>query len=80
MAQVLIDSGIAAIAVCVLVGWWLAVRPGSSYRGIASSMSCLIVILSVLLCILALRPMSAAANPPSPGRSFQNAPAVPPQP
>jgi len=57
------------IAVCALAGWWLAVRPGSSYRGVSSSMSCLIVVMAVLMCALGLfgqRPAGSPPPPPSP--------------
>jgi len=42
------------IALVALSGWWLAVRPRASYGGISSTMSFLIVLTAVLLCILAI--------------------------
>ena len=42
------------IALVALSGWWLAVRPRASYGGISSTMSFLIVLTAVLLCILAV--------------------------
>ncbi len=50
------------IAACALSGWWLAVRPNASYRGVSSSVSFLIICMAVLLCILALSGQQARAQ------------------
>jgi FtsH-binding integral membrane protein len=42
------------IAATALAGWWLAVRPRASYGGIAGTMSVLILLMAVLLCVLAM--------------------------
>ena len=42
------------IAGAALSGWWLTVRPRASYGGISTTMSFLIVLLGVLLCVLAV--------------------------
>ncbi len=42
------------IAATALAGWWLAVRPRASYGGISATMSVLIVLMAVLLCVLAM--------------------------
>jgi hypothetical protein len=42
------------VALVALSGWWLAVRPHASYGGVSSTMSFLIVLMAVLLCILAV--------------------------
>jgi hypothetical protein len=42
------------IALVALSGWWLAVRPRASYRGISSPVSFLIVVAALLLCMLAV--------------------------
>lgn len=52
------DNGhiwISVIAVSALAGWWLAVRPGASYRGVSSSISVLILLMAALLSALALQ-------------------------
>lgn len=38
----------------VVAGYWLAVRPGSTYRNIATPVSALVILMAVLLCLLAL--------------------------
>lgn len=45
---------LAAGTGCVVVAWWLAVRPGASLRTIATPVSALVIIMAVLLCLLAL--------------------------
>jgi hypothetical protein len=42
------------IAAAALTGWWLAVRPRASFGGISATMSILIVLMAVLLCVLAV--------------------------
>jgi hypothetical protein len=42
------------ISAAALSGWWLAVRPRASYGGISTTMSFLIVLMAVLLCVLAV--------------------------
>lgn len=46
---------VLVIAASALTGWWLAVRPGASFRGAAGSMSCLIMIMAMLMCMLAIQ-------------------------
>lgn len=57
-----------AIAGAAICGWWIAVRPGSTYRGISGTMSGLILLMAVLACVLALHgqsgPRRALASPP----------------
>lgn len=43
------------VVVSALSGWWLAVRPGATYRGASGPVSILIVVMAVLLSLLALR-------------------------
>ena len=38
-----------------IAGWWLTIRPGSSYRGASRTISCMIVTLAVLMSILAIK-------------------------
>ena len=45
---------IVAVAATVTAGWWLSIRPGACYRGAATTVSCLLVVLALLLCMLAL--------------------------
>jgi len=45
---------LVAVTGCIIVAWWLAVRPGASLRTIATPASALIIIMAVLLCLLAL--------------------------
>lgn len=53
------------IAFSALAGWWLAVRPGASYRGVSSSVSILIILMAALLSALAIhQPRAASAHPP----------------
>jgi hypothetical protein len=42
------------IAAAALSGWWLSLRPRASYAGISTTMSFLIVLMAVLLCVLAI--------------------------
>lgn len=42
------------IAAAALSGWWLAVRPRASYGGISATMSCLIMLMAAVLCVLAV--------------------------
>lgn len=42
------------VAATVLSGWWLCIRPGSSYRGVASGVSLLIVLLAIVMALLAI--------------------------
>ena len=53
---------VLVIAASALTGWWLAVRPGASFRGAAASMSCLIMIMAMLMCILAIQGQGSAAR------------------
>lgn len=46
---------VLVIAASALVGWWISVRPGSSYRGAAAGMSGLIMVMAVLMCMLAIQ-------------------------
>ncbi len=46
---------VLVIAASALVGWWISVRPGSSYRGAAAGMSGLIMVMAILMCMLALQ-------------------------
>jgi hypothetical protein len=45
---------VLVVATVVLTAWWLAVRPGASYRGASAPVSVLIMVLAVLLGVLAL--------------------------
>lgn len=65
------------IAACALSGWWLAVRPNASYRGVSGSISFLIVFMAVLLCFLALSGQSARAHVSAPQPSPTNNAAPP---
>jgi len=61
------------VAACVLTGWWLSVRPGASYRGISASMSCLIVLMTLLMCILALEGQRSPGRPaPAAAAAFEH--------
>lgn len=56
------------IALVALSGWWLAVRPRASYGGISTTMSFLIVLAAILMCVLAIGgqrsgPRAARAHP-----------------
>ncbi len=42
------------VAISALCAWWLVLRPGASFRGVYSSVSCLIILMAVLMAILAL--------------------------
>jgi hypothetical protein len=46
---------VLVIAASALSGWWLAIRPGASFRGAAAGMSGLIMIMAVLMCVLAIQ-------------------------
>ncbi len=50
------------IVAAALAGWWLAVRPRASYRGIATPVSFLIIIAAILMCVLALSGPRAGAH------------------
>lgn len=52
------------IAVSALAGWWLAVRPGASYRGASATVSVLILAVAALMCILALTGQTDAPSRP----------------
>ena len=52
------------IAASALSGWWLAVRPRASYRGISATMSVLIVLMAILLCVLAVSGQEGSRRPP----------------
>ncbi|GMU84607.1 MAG: hypothetical protein AMXMBFR47_44760 [Planctomycetota bacterium] len=58
---------LVAIAGASLCGWWLAVRPGSSYRGVSGTVSCLIMLMAILATVLAFHgqtgPRRAMAHP-----------------
>lgn len=45
---------VLVIAAAALSGWWLSMRPGASYRGVASAMSVLVLLLAVLMAALAV--------------------------
>lgn len=55
---------ILVIAVCALAGWWLSLRPEATYRGISPTMSVLIILMAMLMCVLALSGQHADARPP----------------
>lgn len=55
--------GMLVIALVALSGWWLAVRPRASYSGVSSTMSFLIVLMAVLLCVLAVGGQQHAPTP-----------------
>ncbi|MFN0135777.1 MAG: hypothetical protein ACKVS9_06625 [Phycisphaerae bacterium] len=60
------------ISVAALAGWWLCVRPRSSYRGAGTTMSVMIVLMAVLMGILAVRqPPRGAMAAPTPVTSLQ---------
>jgi hypothetical protein len=42
------------IATAALAAWWLGLRPGATFRGIAPTLSVLIVLMAVLMSILSL--------------------------
>lgn len=58
---------LVAIAAAALCGWWVSVRPGSTYRGVSGTMSCLIMLMAILATVLALHgqagPKRAMAHP-----------------
>ena len=39
---------------CVVVAWWLALRPRAVMRAIATPASVLVIVMAVLLCLMAL--------------------------
>lgn len=51
------------IAAGALAGWWLSVRPDATFRGISPTMSVLIVLMAVLMCVLALNGQSPQMAP-----------------
>ena len=51
------------IAVAALCGWWIAVRPRATYGAISTTMSFLIVLMAVLLCVLAISGQRGAGRP-----------------
>ena len=53
---------VLVIAASALTGWWLAVRPGATFRGAAGGMSCLIMVMAVLMCVLAIQGQTSAAR------------------
>lgn len=55
-----------AFAGAVLAGWWLAVRPGQTPRGAATTVSCLILLMAVALCLLVLLAPGGASQLPDP--------------
>jgi hypothetical protein len=54
---------VLVIVAATLAGWWLAVRPQASYRGIATPISFLIIIAAILMCVLALSSPRAGTTP-----------------
>lgn len=48
------------IALAALSGWWLAVRPHATYQGVSSTMSILIMLMAILLCVLAVSGQQAS--------------------
>lgn len=63
-----------ALVICAaaLAGWWLGVRPRSSYRGAGTMMSVMIVLMAVLMGVLAIRqPPRGAMAAPTPAASLQ---------
>lgn len=54
------------IAAAALTGWWLALRPQASYRNVSATMSMLIVLMGVLLCVLAFSGQHGVRRPASP--------------
>ncbi len=61
MTNPLAHLWILTIAAAALVAWWLSLRPRASYRGVSGTMSVLIVLMAVLLCVLALTGQSFVA-------------------
>jgi len=56
------------IAAAALAGWWLSVRPRATYRSVSTTMSALIVLMAILLCVLAINGqwgLPAAVRAPS---------------
>lgn len=51
------------IAAAALCGWWLAVRPRATYGAASATMSFLIVLMAVLLCVLAVSGQRGASRP-----------------
>lgn len=53
----------------LLAGWWLTVRPSSSYHGAGRTVSVLIIAVAILLCLVAIKhqagPRAAYAAPPT---------------
>lgn len=56
---------VLVIAASALAGWWISVRPGSSYRGAAAGMSGLIITMAILMCLLAIQGQSPSRSGPS---------------
>jgi len=54
---------VLVIAAAALSGWWLAVRPRASYCGVSSTMSFLIVLMAILLCVLAISGQQGGLRP-----------------
>jgi hypothetical protein len=54
MGTELLQLWYLVIAATALAGWWLAVRPRASYAGISTTVSFLIILMAVLLCVLAV--------------------------
>lgn len=47
-------------SVAALTGWWLAARPGASFRGIGVPVGSLVLILCVAVCMLTLTGQDAS--------------------
>jgi hypothetical protein len=63
MGGELVQLWYLVIAATALAGWWLAVRPRASYSGISTTMSFLIVLMAVLLCVLAVSGQQGKPRP-----------------
>jgi hypothetical protein len=65
---------ILVLAAASLSGWWLAVRPQASYRGICGTLSLLMVVMAVLLCVLAVSGQRRGRRPAPAARPAALAP------
>lgn len=52
------------ISSIALAGWWLTLRPRPVSRGVSTTMSTLIVVMAILLCVLAFNGQYRAFRPP----------------
>ncbi len=63
MTSPLAHLWLLTIAAAALTAWWLSMRPRASYRGVSATMSVLIVLMAVLLCVLAFSGQSPVGGP-----------------